>query len=36
MADTSWSYEADNPEWRNAKVVVTATFGGRIRYVKHT
>ncbi len=30
--DTSWSYEADNPEWKNAKVVVTATFGGRIRY----
>lgn len=32
MADTSWSYEAGNPEWKNAKVLVTATFSGRIRY----
>lgn len=35
MTDTSWSYEADNPEWRNAKVEVTMTPGGRIRYITH-
>lgn len=35
MADTSWSYGADNPEWQGARVEVTTTPGGRIRWCKH-
>lgn len=33
LADTSWSYEAGNPEWVSARVIVTTTQNGRrIRY----
>src|SRR5580765_2556820 len=35
MADTMWSYEADNPEWKGAEVTVTATRAGRIRWCTH-
>jgi hypothetical protein len=36
QADTSWSYEAGNPEWENAEVNVSATSNGRIRYCTFT
>lgn len=35
MSNTSWSYEADNPEWKNARVLVTTTRSGTIRWVNH-
>jgi hypothetical protein len=36
MADTAWSYEAGNPEWKNAQVAVIATNDGHIRYCTKT
>lgn len=35
MSDTGWSYEADNPEWKGARVTVVTTPAGRIRFCKH-
>jgi hypothetical protein len=35
MSDTMWAYEASNPEWQGARVTVTASRAGRIRWCQH-
>lgn len=35
QTDASVGYEIDNPEWLGARVMVTVTPSGRIRYVQH-